>query len=89
MKWNEQFISGKNIVFLSKHQSDPPRPFVIYGVSSPSGNATLVKLYDLIIHESFTVNRTMIHSPEFDLYDLYNFIEWKFWCSNITMLGEE
>lgn len=90
-EWNKRFISGKNIVFLSRDQSDPPRPFVIYGVSSPSGEfrATYVKLYDLIIHESFTVNSTMIHSPECDLYDLYNFIEWKFWYSNITMLGEE
>lgn len=85
-EWNEQFISGKNIVFLSRDQSDPPRPFLIYGVSSPSGNATLVKLYDLIIHESFTVNCTMVHSPE---CDLHNFIEWKFWYANIIMLGEE
>lgn len=88
-EWNKRFISGNNIVFLSKHQSDPPRPFVIYGVSSPSGKATLVKLYDLIAHESFTVNSTMIHSPEFELYDLYNFIEWTFWYGNIIMLEEE
>ena len=87
-EWNEQFISGKNIVFLSRDQSDPPRPFLIYGVSSPSGEfrTTYVKLYDLIIHESFTVNRTMVHSPE---CDLHNFIEWKFWYANIIMLGEE
>lgn len=87
-EWNEQFISGKNIVFLSRDQSDPPRPFLIYGVSSPSGKfrASYVKLYDLTTHESFTVNRTMIHSPE---CDLHNFIEWKFWYANIIMLGEE
>ena len=77
-EWNEQFIHGKNIVFLSRDQSDPPRPFLIYGVSSPSGEfrAAYVNLYDLITHESFTVNRTMVHSPE---CDLHNFIEWKFY----------
>ena len=87
-EWNEQFIHGKNIVFLSRDQSDPPRPFLIYGVSSPSGEfrAAYVNLYDLITHESFTVNRTMVHSPE---CDLHNFIEWKFWYANIIMLGEE
>lgn len=87
-EWNEQFIRGKNIVFLSRDQTDTPRPFMIYGVSSPSGEfrASYVKLYDLTTHESFTVNRTMIHSPE---CDLYNFIEWKFWYANIIMLGEE
>ena len=87
-EWNEQFISGKNIVFLSRDQSDPPRPFLIYGVSSPSGEfrATYVNLYDLTTRESFTVNRTMVHSPE---CDLHNFIEWKFWYANIIMLGEE
>lgn len=87
-EWNEQFISGKNIVFLSRDQSDPPRPFLIYGVSSPSGEfrTTYVKLYDLITREPFTVNRTMVHSPE---CDLHNFIEWKFWYANIIMLGEE
>lgn len=83
-EWNEQFIHGKNIVFLSRDQSDPPRPFLIYGVSE--FKATYVKLYDLTTHESFTVNRTMTHSPE---CDLYNFIEWKFWYANIIMLGEE
>lgn len=87
-EWNEQFISGKNIVFLSRDQPDPPRPFLIYGVSSPSGKfrAAYVNLYDLITRESFTVNRTMVHSPE---CDLHNFIEWKFWYANIIMLGEE
>lgn len=83
-EWNEQFIRGKNIVFLSRDQSDPPRPFLIYGVSE--FKATYVKLYDLTTRESFTVNRTMVHSPE---CDLYNFIEWKFWYANIIMLGEE
>lgn len=83
-EWNEQFIHGKNIVFLSRDQSDPPRPFLIYGVSE--FKATYVKLYDLTTHESFTVNRTMTHSPE---CDLHNFIEWKFWYANIIMLGEE
>ena len=83
-EWNEQFIRGKNIVFLSRDQSDPPRPFLIYGVSE--FKATYVKLYDLTTRESFIVNRTMIHSPE---CDLYNFIEWKFWYANIIMLGEE
>ena len=77
-EWNEQFIRGKNIVFLSRDQSDPPRPFLIYGVSE--FKATYVKLYDLTTRESFTVNRTMVHSPE---CDLYNFIEWKFWYVNI------
>lgn len=89
-EWNEQFISGKHIVFLSKHQSDTPRPFMIYGVSSPSGKfrPTYVKLYDLITRESFTMNRTMINAGECsDL--LHNFIEWKFWYANIIMLGEE
>lgn len=85
-EWNEQFIRGKNIVFLSRDQLDPPRPFLIYGVFSLSDNATYVKLYDLITRESFTVNRTMVHSPE---CDLHNFIEWKFWYANIIMLGEE
>lgn len=87
-EWNEQFIRGKHIVFLSRDQSDPPRPFLIYGVSSPSGKfrATYVNLYDLTTRESFTVNRTMVHSPE---CDLHNFIEWKFWYANIIMLGEE
>lgn len=87
-EWNEQFIRGKNIVFLSRDQSNPPRPFLIYGVPSSSGKfrATYVKLYDLTTHESFTVNRTMVHSPE---CDLHNFIEWKFWYANIIMLGEE
>lgn len=77
-EWNEQFIRGKNIVFLSRDQSDPPRPFLIYGVSSPSGEfrATYINLYDLTTRESFTVNRTMVHSPE---CDLHNFIEWKFY----------
>ena len=77
-EWNEQFIHGKNIVFLSRDQSDPPRPFLIYGVSSPSGEfrAAYINLYDLITRESFTVNRTMVHSPE---CDLHNFIEWKFY----------
>ena len=83
-EWNEQFIRGKNIVFLSRDQSDPPRPFLIYGVSE--FKATYVKLYDLTTRESFTVNRTMTHSPE---CDLHNFIEWKFWYANIIMLGEE
>ena len=83
-EWNEQFIRGKNIVFLSRDQSDPPRPFLIYGVSE--FKAAYVKLYDLTTRESFTVNHTMIHSPE---CDLYNFIEWKFWYANIIMLGEE
>ena len=83
-EWNEQFIRGKNIVFLSRDQSDPPRPFLIYGVSE--FKATYVKLYDLTTRESFTVNRTMVHSPE---CDLHNFIEWKFWYANIIMLGEE
>ena len=83
-EWNEQFIRGKNIVFLSRDQSDPPRPFLIYGVSE--FKAAYVKLYDLTTHGSFTVNRTMVHSPECDLYD---FIEWKFWYANIIMLGEE
>ena len=83
-EWNEQFIRGKNIVFLSRDQSDPPRPFLIYGVSE--FKAAYVKLYDLTTRESFTVNRTMVHSPECDLYD---FIEWKFWYANIIMLGEE
>ena len=83
-EWNEQFIRGKNIVFLSRDQSDPPRPFLIYGVSE--FKAAYVKLYDLTTRESFTVNRTMVHSPE---CDLYNFIEWKFWYANIIMLGEE
>ena len=77
-EWNEQFIRGKNIVFLSRDQSDPPRPFLIYGVSE--FKAAYVKLYDLTTRESFTVNRTMVHSPE---CDLYNFIEWKFWYVNI------
>ena len=83
-EWNEQFIRGKNIVFLSRDQLDPPRPFLIYGISE--FKAAYVKLYDLTTRESFTVNRTMIHSPE---CDLYNFIEWKFWYANIIMLGEE
>ena len=83
-EWNEQFIRGKNIVFLSRDQSDPPRPFLIYGVSE--FKATYVKLYDLTTRESFTVNRTMVHSPE---CDLHNFIEWKFWYANIIMLREE
>lgn len=83
-EWNEQFIRGKNIVFLSRDQSDPPRPFLIYGVSE--FKAAYVKLYDLTTRESFTVNRTMVHSPE---CDLHNFIEWKFWYTNIIMLGEE
>ena len=88
-EWNEQFIRGKHIIFLSKHQSDPPRPFLIYGVSSPSGEfrATYVNLYDLTTRESFTMNRTMIHAGECNL--LNNFIEWKFWYANIIMLGEE
>lgn len=85
-EWNEQFIRGKNIVFLSRDQSDPPRPFVIYGVFSGEFRTTYVKLYDLTTRESFTVNRTMIHSPE---CDLHNFIEWKFWYANIIMLGAE
>ena len=59
---------------------------MIYGVSSQSGTETHVKLYDLTIHESFNLNSTIIHSPE---CDLCNFIEWKFWYSNITILGEE
>ena len=71
-------------MFLSRDQSDPPRPFLIYGVSG--FKAAYVKLYDLTTRESFTVNRTMVHSPE---CDLYNFIEWKFWYANIIMLGEE
>lgn len=77
-EWNEQFIRGKNIVFLSRDQSDPPRPFLIYGVSAPSGEfrTTYIKLYDLTTREPFTVNRTMVHSPE---CDLHNFIEWKFY----------
>lgn len=83
-EWNEQFIRGKNIVFLSRDQSDPPRPFLIYGVSE--FKAAYVKLYDLTTRESFTVNHTMVHSPE---CNLHNFIEWKFWYANITMLGEE
>lgn len=88
-EWNEQFIRGKHIIFLSKHQSDPPRPFLIFGVSSPSGEfrATYVNLYDLTTRESFTMNRTMIHAGECNL--LNNFIEWKFWYANIIMLGEE
>lgn len=88
-EWNEQFIRGKHIIFLSKHQSDPPRPFLIFGVSSPSGEfrATYVNLYDLTTRESFTMNRTMIHAGECNL--LNNFIEWKFWYVNIIMLGEE
>ena len=85
-EWNEQFISGKNIVFLSRDQTDPPRPFLIYGVSSGEFRVTYVKLYDLTTRESFTVNRTMTHCS---VCDLHNFIEWKFWYANIIMLGEE
>lgn len=76
--WYNQFIYGNNIVFLSKNESDPPKPYVVYGVASPPGTFKTVNvvLYNLTTRDKFTVDTTMLYDMD---NNLHNFIKWKFY----------
>lgn len=78
-EWSSQFIRGNNIVFLSKNENDPPKPYVVYGVKSPPESlfeTTNVVLYNLTTREKFILDTMMLYDMNNNLHD---FIKWKFY----------